>query len=84
MLRGPSACHVPSIDADFMRAILGYGARRTHIQAIVEGVDLHVLKGDPMSVVVRLIVRVATVTIPLQGINGRPVLRIMQLESPEN
>ncbi len=67
-----------------MRAILGYGARRTHIWAIVDGVDLHVLKGDPMSVVVRLIVRVATVTIPLQDINGRPVLRIMQLESPEN
>ena len=67
-----------------MRAILGYGARRTHIRAIVDGVDLHVLKGDEMSVVVRLIVLVATLTIPLQDINGRPVLRIMQLESPEN
>ena len=67
-----------------MRAILGYGARRTHIWAIVDGVDLQVLKGDEMSVVVRLIVRVATLTIPPQDINGRPVLRIMQLESPEN
>ena len=67
-----------------MRAILGNGARRTHIWAIVDGVDLQVLKGDEMSVVVRLIVRVATLTIPPQDINGRPVLRIMQLESPEN
>jgi len=67
-----------------MRAILGNGARRTHIRANIDGVDLQVLKGDGMSVVVRLIVRVATLTIPPQDINGRPVLRIMQLESPEN
>ena len=56
MLRGPMCSATSHFDADFMRRnLVTVHAAVTHIRAMSTDIDLHVLKGDPTSVVVGLI-----------------------------